>query len=547
MSTTTPESVWQRLAAHRAELGERHLNELFEADSTRAGRMQVEACGLFLDYSKNRVTDETLRLLLDLAKTSGLAQRRTAMFEGERINTTEQRAVLHTALRRPASEVVLLDGRDVMPDVVAVRERVARFAETVRCGDWCGYDGRPITDIVNIGIGGSDLGPLMVCEALKPFAHPRLRLHFVSNVDGVQIDDVLRSADPGTTLFIVASKTFTTQETLTNAHTARAWLIGRAGDEAAIARHFVAVSTNAEAVSRFGIDTANMFGFWDWVGGRYSLWGAIGLPIVLQIGTQGFDALLAGAHAMDVHFREAPFERNLPVLMALLGIWNVDFLDARSQVIAPYHQRLHRLPAFLQQLDMESNGKSVRLDGTPVAHPTSPVIWGETGINGQHAYFQMLHQGTGFAPVDFIGVLARPDGAEHHHRLAFANMVAQAEALMRGKSADAVAAEMRAAGLAEERVRALAPHRAFPGNRPSNTLLLKRLDPRTLGALLALYEHRTFVQGVVWGVNSFDQWGVELGKQLAARVLDDLAADQDRHPHDASTAALIARYRRRPV
>ncbi len=547
MSTTNPESVWQRLAAHRAELGEQHLNELFAADPTRAGRMQAEACGLFLDYSKNRVTDQTLQLLLELAKASGLAQRRTAMFDGERINTTEQRAVLHTALRRPPSEIVMLDGRNVVADVVAVRERIARFAETVRCGDWLGYDGRPITDIVNIGIGGSDLGPLMACEALKPFAHSRLRMHFVSNVDGVQIDDVLRSADPGTTLFIVASKTFTTQETLTNAHTARTWLVQHAGNEAAIARQFVAVSTNAEAVSRFGIDTANMFGFWDWVGGRYSLWSAIGLPIVLQIGAQGFDALLAGAHAMDAHFREAPLERNLPVLMALLGIWNIDFLDARSHVIAPYHQRLHRLPAFLQQLDMESNGKSVRLDGTPVARHTSPVIWGEPGINGQHAYFQMLHQGTGFAPVDFIGVLERPDGAEHHHRIAFANMVAQAEALMRGKSADEAAAEMRAAGLGEERIGALVPHRVFPGNRPSNTLLLERLDPRTLGALLALYEHRTFVQGVVWGVNSFDQWGVELGKQLAARVLDDLAADQDRHPHDASTAALIARYRHPPA
>ena len=549
MSTTNPESVWQRLAAHRAELGEQHLNELFAADPTRAGRMQAEACGLFLDYSKNRVTDQTLQLLLELAKGSGLAQRRTAMFDGERINTTEQRAVLHTALRRPPSEIVMLDGRNVVADVVAVRERIARFAETVRCGDWLGYDGRPITDIVNIGIGGSDLGPLMACEALKPFAHSRLRMHFVSNVDGVQIDDVLRSADPGTTLFIVASKTFTTQETLTNAHTARTWLVRHAGDEAAIARHFVAVSTNAEAVSRFGIDTANMFGFWGWVGGRFSLWSAIGLPIALALGPDRFDELLAGAHAMDTHFRAAPPAANLPVLMALLGIWNVNFLGAASQLIAPYHQRLHRLPAYLQQLDMESNGKSVRHDGAAVDCRTSPILWGEQGINGQHAYFQLVHQGTQLVPVDFIGVLDAGREDEGLHRIAFANLVAQAEALMRGKTAAEAEAEMRAAGLPEDRIAALLPHRVFPGNRPSNVLLLDRLDPFTLGALIAAYEHRTFVQGVIWDVNSFDQWGVELGKQLAARVLAELdprAASPSERAHDASTRGLIERYRAHP-
>ena len=545
MSNSTPNSTWQALLNHRDEIGKRHLSQLFASEPTRVASMQAEACGLFLDFSKNRVTHQTLDLLFDLARDAKLTERCAAMFEGERINVTEQRAVLHTALRRPAGEVLMVDGHNVISDITKVREHVGRFAEAVRCGDWLGHDGRAITDIVNIGIGGSDLGPLMVCEALKPHAHPRLRMHFVSNVDGVQINEVLRQVDPGTTLFIVASKTFTTQETLTNAHTARDWFIRHSGGEHAIARHFVAVSTNAGAVTRFGIDPANMFGFWDWVGGRYSLWSAIGLPIVLQIGAARFDELLAGAHAMDLHFRSAPFERNLPVIMALLGIWNIDFLDAPSQVIAPYHQHLHRLPAFLQQLDMESNGKSVKLDGSPVGCQTSPVIWGEPGINGQHAYFQMLHQGTRFAPIDFIGVLEGPVDLAHHRRIAFANMLAQAEALMRGKSAAEVEAEMHAAGVDEERIQALIPHRIFPGNRPSNVLLLDRLDPFILGALIALYEHRTFVQGVIWGVNSFDQWGVELGKQLAARVLDDLAANADSHAHDTSTSSLIARYRAR--
>jgi glucose-6-phosphate isomerase len=543
MSSPEFMSAWEALQDQRTALAALHLNDLFAADPTRAARMSVEACGILLDYSKNRVTDTTVRNLCTLARAAGLAQRIEAMFAGERINTTENRAVLHTALRRPASSRLEVEGQDLMPAVISVRERVCAFSTQVRNGDWLGYSGRAITDVVNIGIGGSDLGPLMVCEALKDHAHPGLRLHFVSNVDGVQIDDVLRQVCAETTLFIVASKTFTTQETLTNAQTARRWLIEQAGDERAVARHFVAVSTNAEAVRNFGIDTANMFGFWDWVGGRYSLWSAIGLPIVLQIGAEGFDALLAGAHAMDEHFRSAAPACNLPVLMALLGIWNIDFLDAPTQVIAPYHQRLHRLPAFLQQLDMESNGKSVRLDGTPVSCQTSPVIWGEPGINGQHAYFQMLHQGTRFAPIDFIGVLEHPARLDQAHRIAFANMVAQAEALMRGKSAREVEDEMQAAGFSASRIAALIPHRVFPGNRPSNTLLLHKLDPHTLGALIALYEHRTFVQGVVWNLNSFDQWGVELGKQLAARVLQDLAGGDG--AHDSSTSALIAAYRAR--
>ncbi|HRP23438.1 glucose-6-phosphate isomerase [Thauera sp.] len=544
MTSIAQSPAWQALGRHCQLVQSQQLTALFAADPGRAGRMQAEACGLVLDYSKNRLTDDTLRLLLQLAREAGVAERSRAMFEGERINVTEGRAVLHSALRAAPDTALMLDGRDVVADAAAVRARVAAFAERVRAGQWRGYSGEAITDVVNIGIGGSDLGPLMVCEALKDLAHPRLRLHFVSNVDGVQLDDVLRQADPRRTLFIVASKTFTTQETLTNAHAARRWLVAHAGDEAAVARHFVAVSTQADAVRAFGIDADNMFGFWDWVGGRFSLWSAIGLPIVLQIGPAAFDALLAGARAMDAHFRSAPPEHNLPLLMALIGIWNVDFLDAPTQLIAPYHQRLHRLPAFLQQLDMESNGKSVRADGSPVGCHTSPVIWGEPGINGQHAYFQMLHQGTRFAPVDFIGVLEAPAERAEAARIAYANMVAQAEALMHGKSATELEAEMRAAGIRADRIAQLLPHRSFGGNRPSNTLLLKRLDAHTLGALIALYEHRTFVQGVVWGVNSFDQWGVELGKQLAARVLEDLGAPADRHAHDGSTTALIARYRR---
>ncbi len=542
--STTQLPAWQALLACCEAAAGRHIADEFAADPGRAERMQAEACGIFLDYAKNRVDAPTLALLFQLAREAGVAEQRAAMFGGERINRTEGRAVLHVALRMPAGSTLMVDGDDVVADVTAVRERVRRFSTAVRKGEWRGHDGRRITDVVNIGIGGSDLGPQMACEALRDFAHRELRLHFISNVDGIALDRLLGTLDPGTTLFIVASKTFTTQETLTNANVARRWLLGHTGSEAAIARHFVAVSTNTEAVARFGIDTANMFGFWDWVGGRYSMWSAIGLPLALQIGAERFDELLAGAHAMDVHFRDTPFEHNLPVILALLGIWNVDFLDAPTQLIAPYHQGLHRLPAYLQQLDMESNGKSVRSDGHAVGCHTSPVIWGETGINGQHAYFQMLHQGTRPVPVDFIGVLEHPAHLHAQHRIAFANMVAQAEALMRGKRAAEAAAEMHAAGLPQERIDALLPHRVFAGNRPSNTLLLDRLDPRTLGALIALYEHRTFVQGVVWGVNPFDQWGVELGKQLAGRVLEDMDRSTDINAHDASTTALIDRYRR---
>ena len=546
MSKLQQSPAWRALQARRAAHPLPVLRTLFRNDPGRAARMQASACGLTLDYSKNLLGDEELSLLLQLADAAGLAAHLQAMFAGEPINSTEARAVLHIALRCPAGTHWPVGEVDVAAEVHAVRVRMHTFCERVRGGAWRGHRGGRITDVVNIGIGGSDLGPAMVCEALADFADSGLRMHFVSNVDGVQISDVMRRCPPETTLFVVASKTFTTQETLANARAARAWLVGALGDEAAVAAHFVAVSTNAAAVEAFGIDTANMFGFWDWVGGRFSLWSAIGLPIMLALGPDRFDELLAGAHAMDEHFRSAPAAANLPVLMALVGIWNVNFLDTSSQLIAPYHQRLHRLPAYLQQLDMESNGKSVHHDGSPVGVRTAPVLWGEQGINGQHAYFQLVHQGTQTVPVDFIGVLDAGREDEGLHRVAFANLVAQAEALMRGRSAAEAEAEMRAAGLPEARIRALLPHRVFPGNRPSNTLLLERLDPCTLGALIAAYEHRTFVQGVIWDINSFDQWGVELGKQLATRVLDELdplASQAAEHAHDASTRGLIEHYR----
>ncbi|MCK6408534.1 glucose-6-phosphate isomerase [Thauera sp.] len=538
--------AWRALQARRTAHPLPVLRTLFRNDPARAARMQASACGITLDYSKNLLGEDEFALLLALVDEVGLAARVQAMFAGERINSTEARAALHVALRSPADARWAVGEVDVAAEVHAVLTRMRAFCERVRSGEWRGHRGGHITDVVNIGIGGSDLGPAMVCEALADCADSGLRMHFVSNVDGVQIRDVMRRCPPESTLFVVASKTFTTQETLANAHAARAWLVGALGDEAAVGAHFVAVSTNAAAVEAFGIDSANMFGFWDWVGGRFSLWSAIGLPIMLALGPARFDALLAGAHAMDEHFRSAPAALNLPVLMALIGIWNVNFLDASSQLIAPYHQRLHRLPAYLQQLDMESNGKSVRHDGAPVGVRTAPVLWGEQGINGQHAYFQLVHQGTQPVPVDFIGVLDAGREDEGLHRIAFANLVAQAEALMRGRSADEAEAEMCAAGLPAARIRALLPHRVFSGNRPSNTLLLERLDPFMLGALIAAYEHRTFVQGVIWDINSFDQWGVELGKQLAARVLgelDPLAPQAGEDAHDASTRGLVERYR----
>ena len=538
--TSLPE--WQALDAHRRAAGQLDLRALFAADPQRASRLSLEAAGIHADYSKHLVTDETLDLLRALAKAVDLPGWIGRMFRGDAINNTEQRAVLHVALRNRGGRPIEVDGNDVMGDVERVLNQMGRFAGRVRVGEWLGYTGRRITDVVNIGIGGSNLGPLMVCEALRFYQNPELRVHFVSNVDGTHIAETLKSLDPATTLFIVASKTFTTQETLTNAQTARRWCVAALGDNAAIAKHFVAVSTARARVEAFGIDPANMFEFWDWVGGRYSLWSAIGLPIAVAVGMDRFLELLAGAHAMDEHFRTAPLERNLPVLLALLGIWYRNFHGAATHAVLPYDQYLKYLPAYLQQADMESNGKGVDRAGEPVDCATGPVIWGQPGTNGQHAFYQLIHQGTQLVPVDFIAPLRSHNPIEDHHAKLLANCLAQAEALMRGKTAAEARAELDAAGLDVEAVERLTPHRVFPGNRPSTTLLVDRLTPERVGALIALYEHRIFVQGVVWGVNSFDQWGVELGKQLAGTILRELEGGTSA-PHDGSTAGLVARCR----
>ena len=535
--------AWLALDAHQLARQNMRIVEEFSRDTNRAQTASLEAAGLFLDYSKNLVTTETMRLLLALACERGVAARRDAMMVGVRINSTEHRAVLHMALRNPANSArrYSVDGVDVGADVQRVLAHMREFTDKVRDGQWCGGTGREITDIVNIGIGGSDLGPLMVCEALRRFVHPRLTMHFVSNVDGANLERVLSKLSGETTLFIVASKTFTTQETLANATSAREWFLANGGREADVRKHFVAVSTNATEVEKFGIDTANMFEFWDWVGGRYSLWSAIGLSIALAVGMDGFEQLLAGAHAMDEHFASAPLESNMPVLLALVGVWNVNFCGASSQCVAPYAQDLHRLPAYLQQLEMESNGKSVDRDGNLLNTPSCPVIWGEPGTNGQHAFFQLLHQGTSMIPVDFIAAVKDSGKLPEHHRLLLANCFAQSEALMVGKSAAQVSAELVAQGLTDAEIAALTPHKVFAGNRPSNTILLDELAPRSLGALIALYEHKVFTQGVIWGVNSFDQWGVELGKQLAKTIDAELKSGVVSAAHDGSTKALMRR------
>ena len=542
MTSLTTSPAWRVLAAHRDELGEQHLRDFFAADEGRFERLSLRAADLFLDYSKNRIVPRTLELLTALARDRGLEAARADMFAGKRINTTEDRAVLHVALRNRSDAPVELDGRDVMPAVREVLARMGDFAEGVREGHWRGFTRETITDIVNIGIGGSDLGPAMACQALAACGHERLTMHFVSNIDGDHLAGVLAKVKPSRTLFIVASKTFTTIETMTNAASARAWFLANGGTEATIPKHFVAVSTNADRVAAFGIDTANMFGFWDWVGGRYSMWSAVGLPIALYVGRDNFEAMLDGAHAMDRHFADAPLEANMPVIMGVLGVWYRGFFGASSLSIAPYAQALARVPAYLQQLEMESNGKSVTWDGKPVETATCPVIWGEPGTNGQHAFFQLLHQGTDLIPVDFIAPLATTHGLVEHHRLLLANCIAQSKALMVGKTADEVRAELAAGGLSGEALEALVPHRVFPGNRPSNTLLLPDLSPRSLGALIALYEHKVFVQSVIWGINAFDQWGVELGKQIATRIAGELAGGA-RGEHDASTQGLIAAVR----
>jgi glucose-6-phosphate isomerase len=528
--------AFRALQDHYARVRQVHLRELFAGDPERGTRMRVEAEGLLLDYSKNRVTDETLRLLVELAEQSGLRERVDAMFAGEHINLTEDRAVLHVALRAPASASIAVDGTNVVPEVHAVLDRMSRFAEAIRSGTWTGHGGRRIRNVVNIGIGGSDLGPVMAFEALRHYSARELSFRFVSNVDGTDFVEATRDLDAEETLFIVASKTFTTLETMANARAAREWALTRLGsDPAAVAKHFVAVSTNAEKVSEFGIDTDNMFGFWDWVGGRYSMDSAVGLSTMIALGPDGFRELLGGFHAIDEHFRTAPFDRNLPVLLGLFCVWYADFFGAETVAVLPYDQYLKRFPAYLQQLTMESNGKSVTLAGERVEYATGPIYWGEPGTNGQHSFYQLIHQGTRLIPCDFIGFLHTLNPLGEHHDLLMANVFAQTEALAFGKTADEVHAE----GTPDS----LVPHRVFEGNRPSNVVLADRLTPAVLGKLVALYEHSVFTQGVVWSINPFDQWGVELGKALATRIADELRAGAPELAHDSSTNALIERYR----
>jgi len=542
MSALTSLPGWKALSDHLPTVRAAQMRDLFAADPQRFDRFSLTLDDFLLDFSKNRITEETFRLLVDLARQARVDEWRDRMFAGDHINVTENRAVLHVALRNRTNRPILVDGRDVMPDVARVLARMKRFSDAVRSGEWTGAGGARITDVVNIGIGGSDLGPVMVSEALRPFWQEGLHVHFVSNVDASHIHQVIKHCDPATTLFIVASKTFTTQETLANAHTARAWIVGALG-EAAVAKHFCALSTNAKAVGEFGIDTEQMFGFWDWVGGRYSLWSAIGLSIAIAIGFERFEELLGGAFDMDEHFRTAPLDANMPVILALLGVWYVDFFGADSHAILPYDQYLHRFPAYLQQADMESNGKSVTRDGRPVDYQTGPIIFGEPGTNGQHAFYQLIHQGTRIVPADFIAAARSQNPVGDHHTLLLSNFFAQTEALMHGKTVEEVTAELTRAGLSGAALEAAIPHRVFSGNRPTNSILYPELTPRTLGRLIALYEHKIFVQGVIWQINSFDQWGVELGKQLAKVILPELPGAEAVTSHDASTNGLINYYK----
>ena len=534
----TSRAGWKALQAHHAKVKDLHLRQIFADDPARGERLTLEAAGLYLDYSKNRVTGETLKLLVALAEECGLRARIDAMFRGEKINVTENRAVLHVALRAPRGASIVVDGQNVVPDVHAVLDKMSGFSDRVRSGAWKGHTGKRIRNVVNVGIGGSDLGPVMAYEALRFYSERSMTFRFVSNVDGNDFAEATRDLDPSETLFIISSKTFTTLETMTNAHTARDWALkGLGGDPKAVAKHFVAVSTNAEKVAAFGIDTANMFGFWDWVGGRYSMDSAIGLSTMLAVGPENFRAMLAGFHEMDEHFRTAPFEKNLPVLMGLLAIWNNDFFGAQTVAVLPYDQYLKRFPAYLQQLTMESNGKHVTLEGARVAAETSPIYWGEPGTNGQHSFYQLIHQGTRLIPCDFITFVEALNPLGRHHDILVANVFAQAEALAFGKTAE----QVRAEGTPE----ALVPHRVFEGNRPTNTILAQKLTPEALGRLVALYEHSVFTQGAVWGIDSFDQWGVELGKVLAQRIIPELEGPAEpKLDHDSSTSALIRRYRR---
>jgi len=547
MSALTQLPAWKALEAHHQEINALHMRDMFKTDEDRFNKFSLTFKDILLDYSKNRIDEKSMRLLFDLAREVELKPAIDRMFAGEKINNTEDRAVLHVALRNRSNRPVMVDGEDVMPAVNRVLDRMREFTESVRNGAWLGCTGKPITDIVNIGIGGSDLGPVMVCDALKPFAQEGLNVHFVSNVDGTQIVETLKGLSRETTLFVIASKTFTTQETIANAKTARDWFLTRGGTKAAVSKHFVAVSTNAKAVENFGIDTDHMFEFWDWVGGRYSLWSAVGLSIALYIGMKNFEKLLSGAHDMDEHFRTAPFEENMPVILALLGVWYNNFFDADSHAILPYDQYMHRFPAYFQQGDMESNGKRVTRDGDAVDYSTGPIIWGEPGTNGQHAFYQLIHQGTKLVPTDFLAPVDTKNPIGQHHMLLLSNFFAQAEALMLGKTEEEVRAELESEGLSADALETLLPHKVFPGNKPSNSILFQKLFPETLGALLAMYEHKIYVQSVVWNLNAFDQWGVELGKQLARKILPELMLDGEVTTHDSSTNGLINAYKSRKM
>ncbi len=543
MSAVTSLPAWHDLEKHYAANKLVAMRDLFAKDPDRFKKFSLEFERMLLDFSKNRITDETMALLRALAVERDVAGWTKKMFNGEKINITENRAVLHIALRNRSNRPILVDGKDVMPEVNAVLAHMKDCSDKVRSGEWKGYSGKSITDFVNIGIGGSDLGPVMVTEALKPYAQRNLQAHFVSNVDGTHLAETLKTLSPETTLFIVASKTFTTQETLTNAHSARDWLLAAAKDDSAVAKHFVALSTNEKEVTKFGIHPDNMFGFWDWVGGRYSLWSAIGLPIALSIGYENFVALLEGAHAMDEHFLNAPPEKNIPLTLGLLGIWYNNFFGARTHAILPYDQYMHRFPAYFQQGDMESNGKGVTRDSEPVDTVTGPVIWGEPGTNGQHAFYQLIHQGTQWIPADFLAPIETQNPLGKHHLILLSNFFAQPEALMRGKTPDEVRKELEKEGLTGEALEKLIPHKVFTGNRPTNSILFPKLTPKTLGMLIAMYEHKIFTQGIIWNINSFDQWGVELGKQLAKAILPELEKPGTISDHDSSTNGLINRFK----
>jgi glucose-6-phosphate isomerase len=539
MPNLTNTAAWKALQNHYSQIKDTEMKDLFAKDSKRFDKFSIQFNDILLDFSKNRITEETVKLLVELAKEQKVGDWAGKMFSGEKINFTEKRAVLHTALRNRSNTPVLFEGKDVMPDVNKVLAQMKGFCGKVHSGEWKGYTGKTITDVVNIGIGGSDLGPVMVTEALKPYAVKGMSVHFVSNVDGTHIAETLKKVNPETTLFIIASKTFTTQETLANADSAKAWFLKSAKDEKAVAKHFVALSTNAKAVSAFGIDTANMFEFWDWVGGRYSLWSAIGLSIALYLGFENFEQLLQGAHDMDNHFATADWDKNLPVILALLGVWYNNFFNAHSHALLPYDQYMHRFAAYFQQGDMESNGKFVARDGKEVNYETGPIIWGEPGTNGQHAFYQLIHQGTKLIPCDFLIPAQSQNPIAEHHKILLSNFFAQTEALMKGKSTTEAKAELEKSGISGGELESLLPHKVFKGNRPTNSIMFKKLTPKVLGSLLAMYEHKIFVQGMIWEVNPYDQWGVELGKQLAKVILPELEGTNEVSTHDASTNGLI--------